>query len=78
MVLGWTQILIEMSTRKWVWGEERGRRVRPTTSPPSVGRFFRQCGNFDISKPYRPPRPVTEVVLITVSLREYNSFGADI
>jgi hypothetical protein len=35
-------------------GVKRNRRVRLTTKPPSVRRFFTKCGILDISQPYRP------------------------
>jgi hypothetical protein len=40
-----------------------GSEVRPVPVP-SVSRLSRQCAILNISKPYRPPRPVTGIALL--------------
>jgi hypothetical protein len=50
--------------KKCFCGIKCGWCVELTSLPPSMSRLSRQCGILNISQPYMPPWPVTEIVFL--------------
>jgi hypothetical protein len=50
----------------------RGQCIRLTTLLPSVSQLSRQYEILNISQHYRPPRPVTEIALLSKSTINWN------
>jgi hypothetical protein len=61
MALGSTQPLTKMSSRNLPGG--KGRLAREAYNLTAVSRLCKKCGSLNISQPYGPPCPVTEIAL---------------
>jgi hypothetical protein len=48
---------------KHLWGVQCGQHLRLTTLWPPMSQLSKQCGIFNISRRYRPPRPVMAMAL---------------
>jgi hypothetical protein len=56
--------LAEMSSRNLPGVIKRSWRIRLKISPPCMRQLFIKCGIFDVSQPFRPLQPVTEMALL--------------
>jgi hypothetical protein len=48
----------------FLWSKVLPVRRADNLIMPSLSRLSKQCGIFNISQPYRPPRPVTGIALL--------------
>jgi hypothetical protein len=64
MALGFEAASNRNEYREDFLGVKRDRRMTLITSPPSLWRLSGKCGSLDVSKPYRPSRPGTGIVLL--------------
>jgi hypothetical protein len=63
MALGFARLLTN-GYQEIFLGLKSGRRVRLAASPPSLSRLSRKYKIFRMSQSYRPPQPVTGIVLL--------------
>lgn len=59
----WVGLYQKTSTRNILLGVNSGWCIRPTASPPSVGRLFRKCRCLDVTQAYGPLRFVRRISL---------------
>jgi hypothetical protein len=65
MAQGFTQPFYRDEYQEIILRVKRGRRIRLTTSLPSMGRFSRQYGILNYSQHYKPPRLVIGIALLS-------------